>query len=68
MPSLAFSHAAISCKDPLAIERYYTRYFGFRRARVIPLGQDQIVFIKLLWDLESKDIRFPKMKFLSLCF
>ena len=44
--SLAFSHIAISCKEPLAIERYYTRYFGFRRARVIPLGQDQIVFIK----------------------
>ena len=46
MPSLQFSHIAISCKDPLAIERYYTRYFGFKRARVIPLGSDQIVFIK----------------------
>jgi len=46
MTSLAFSHIAISCKEPLAIERYYTRHFGFRRARVIPLGQDQIVFIK----------------------
>ena len=44
--SLAFSHIAISCQEPLAIERYYTRHFGFRRARVIPLGQDQIVFIK----------------------
>ena len=46
MASLAFSHISISCKEPLAIERYYTRHFGFRRARVIPLGQDQIVFIK----------------------
>src|SRR5438128_12061803 len=46
MPALACSDAAISCKGPRAIERYYTRYFGFRRARVIPLGQDQIVFIK----------------------
>ena len=46
MPSLQFSHIAISCKDPLAIERYYTKHFGFKRARVIPLGSDQIVFIK----------------------
>src|SRR5947209_15171952 len=46
MASLVFSHVAISCQDPLAIERFYTRYFGFKRARVIPLGEDQIVFIK----------------------
>jgi glyoxylase I family protein len=46
MPSLQFSHVAISCKDPLAIERFYTRHFGFKRARLIPLGSDQIVFIK----------------------
>ena len=46
MAALQFSHVAISCKDPLAIERYYSKYFGFQRARVIPLGSDQIVFIK----------------------
>ena len=46
MPSLQFSHFAISCKDPLAIERFYTKHFGFKRARLIPLGSDQIVFIK----------------------
>ncbi len=44
--STVFSHVAISCKDPLATERFYTKHFGFRRARVIPLGNDQIVFIK----------------------
>ena len=37
---------AISCKDPLAVERFYTKHFNFKRARVIPLGTDQIVFIK----------------------
>src|SRR5690349_11309139 len=42
-----FSHVAISCKDPIATERFYTKHFGFKRARVIPLGADQIVFIKL---------------------
>ena len=46
MSSLTFSHVAINCKDPLAVERFYTRYFDFTRARVIPLGEQQIVFIK----------------------
>jgi glyoxylase I family protein len=47
MKELKFSHIALNCRDPLATEEFYTRNFGFRRARVIPLGQDQIVFIKL---------------------
>jgi glyoxylase I family protein len=46
MAYLTFSHIGIACKDPLVVERFYTRYFGFRRARVIPLGSEQIVFIK----------------------
>ena len=46
MPALTFSHVAISCKDPLATERFYSKYFGFKRARVIPLGTDQIVYLK----------------------
>jgi glyoxylase I family protein len=40
-------HMALACQDPIAIERFYTRHFGFQRARVIPLGDTQIVFIKL---------------------
>lgn len=47
MAALTFSHVAMSCKDPLATERFYTRHFGFKRARVVPLGEDQIVFIKM---------------------
>lgn len=43
---MTFHHMAIACQDPIAIERYYTRYFGFQRARVLPLGDTQIVFIK----------------------
>jgi glyoxylase I family protein len=35
------------CRDPAATERFYTRHFGFRRARVVPLGDgDQILFLK----------------------
>lgn len=45
--SLVFSHVALNCRDPLATERFYTQHFGFRRARVIPLGAEQIVFLKL---------------------
>lgn len=44
--SLAFHHMGLSCKDPEAVERFYTRYFGFRRARVVRLADDQIVFLK----------------------
>jgi glyoxylase I family protein len=47
MTALAFSHVAMSCEDPLTVERFYTRYFGFKRARIIPLDDGkQIVFIK----------------------
>lgn len=46
MASLIFSHMAVNCKDPIATETFYTKYFGFKRARVVPLGDEQIVFIK----------------------
>ena len=46
MATGAFHHMAISCKDPLKTEEFYTKHFGFRRARVLPLGDAQIVFIK----------------------
>ncbi len=42
-----FAHVGITCKDPVKVERFYTKYFGFKRARVIPMGgAGQIVFIK----------------------
>jgi len=47
MIATAFHHLGVSCKDPIATEQWYSRYFGFTRARVVPLGgDDQIVFIK----------------------
>ena len=58
---MVFSHIAITCKDSIAVERFYTKYFGFKRARVIPLGDAQIVFIKsgnvYLEIFETKDGR-----------
>ncbi|HLZ57033.1 MAG TPA: VOC family protein [Ktedonosporobacter sp.] len=47
MSALHFSHIALSCHDPRETERFYTRHFGFKRARVVPLGgEEQIVFLK----------------------
>jgi glyoxylase I family protein len=46
MPSLTFSHIALACEDPLAIERFYTKHFGFTRARVYLPGPGQVVVIK----------------------
>ena len=43
-----FSQIAITCKDPIATEKFYTKNFGFKRARVAKLPDgDQIVFIKM---------------------
>jgi glyoxylase I family protein len=41
-----FIHVSINCKDPIAVERFYTKHFGFRRARVVPLGNEQVVFTR----------------------
>lgn len=46
MSFLAYSHMGLSCNNPILVERFYTKYFGFKRARVIPLGEEQIVFLK----------------------
>jgi glyoxylase I family protein len=46
MPFLKFSHVALASQEPVTTERFYTKHFGFQRARVIPLGPEQIVFIK----------------------
>ena len=47
MASLAFHHMGLVCSDMAATERFYTRHFGFARARVAPLGDgNQIVFLK----------------------
>ena len=44
--AMRFSHVALSCADPIATEKWYVRHFAFQRARVIPLGEQQIVFLK----------------------
>lgn len=46
MATTSFSHVALTCRDPIAIEKFYTKYFGFKRARVYAPGPDQVVIIK----------------------
>jgi glyoxylase I family protein len=38
-------HIGLNCADPLAVERWYTRHFGFERKRVYLPGPDQVVVI-----------------------
>jgi len=45
MEGLRFSHIALSCKDPIAIERFYAKHFGFRRTRVYAPGAEQVVML-----------------------
>jgi glyoxylase I family protein len=44
--ALRFAHVSIACQDMATIETFYSKHFGFKRARLIPLGDDQILFIK----------------------
>jgi glyoxylase I family protein len=47
MPDPSLHHISLTCDDPIAVERFYTRHFGFRRARVVDIGQGaQIVFLR----------------------
>lgn len=46
MTSTTFSHYGLTCQDPIAVERWYTRHFGFERARVYAPGPGQVVMIK----------------------
>lgn len=47
MPDPSLHHISLTCDDPIAVERYYTKNFGFSRARVVDMGQGaQIVFLR----------------------
>lgn len=46
MTGIRIHHISLTCQDPIAVERFYTKHFGFSRARVVPLGDTQIVFLR----------------------
>jgi glyoxylase I family protein len=41
-----FSHVGVMCIDPIKTEKFYTKYFNFRRTRVYAPGPEQVVMIK----------------------
>lgn len=44
---LRWSHVALNCRDQRATEEFYRRWFGFERARVVPLSEtSEIVFLR----------------------
>jgi glyoxylase I family protein len=46
MSSVRFAHVALNCRDMAVIERFYVKHFGFRRARLVDLGDDKSVFLR----------------------
>jgi glyoxylase I family protein len=47
MPDPILHHISLTCDDPITVERFYTKHFGFHRARLVPLGDgEQIVFLR----------------------
>lgn len=68
MPDFEFSHIALSCKDPIATERFYTKYFGFKRVRVYVPGPGQVVMIRsgaLALELFSSSETLPATRVLG---
>lgn len=43
---MVWSHVGLNCTDQKTTEDFYTRYFGFTRARVVDLGESRIVFLR----------------------
>ena len=44
---MPFHHVALNCQDQGVIEAFYSKHFGFQRARAIAIGDGkEIVFIK----------------------
>ena len=41
-----WSHVALNCRDQQATEDSYSKWLGFERARIVPLGEEQIVFLR----------------------
>lgn len=47
MMNVRVAHIGIMAADPIALEKFYSKYFGFERTRVYAPGPDQVVMLKL---------------------
>lgn len=43
---LRWSHVGLNCADQARTEEFYTRWFGFRRARVVAADGVRVVFLR----------------------
>ena len=46
METPVYAHMGLNCKDMEVTEIFYCTHFGFQRVRTIPIGNDQIIFLK----------------------
>lgn len=45
-PSVRWSHVGLNCRDQRKTEEFYTRWFGFRRSRVVEEDGVRVVFLR----------------------
>lgn len=43
---MRWSHVGLNCRDPRLTRDFYARWFGFTPARVVPVGGQEIIFIR----------------------
>ncbi|MEZ0095559.1 VOC family protein [Streptacidiphilus sp. EB129] len=43
---MRWSHIGLNCRDQKLTEEFYTRWFGFTRARAVPIPDGEIVFLR----------------------
>ncbi|MGW5200579.1 VOC family protein [Streptomyces spiralis] len=43
---LRWSHVGLNCRDQKATEEFYTRWFGFARARVVEADGTRVIFLR----------------------
>jgi glyoxylase I family protein len=43
---MRWAHVGLNCHDQRATEEFYTRWFGFRRARAVPVSGGEILFLR----------------------
>ena len=67
MIKATFSHIGLTCENPLKIEEFYIKYFGFKRTMVYNYAGIQIVMIKsdniyleLFQATENSPLKLPK--------
>ncbi|MGH3168305.1 MAG: VOC family protein [Trebonia sp.] len=43
---MRWSHVGLNCRDTKLTSEFYIRWFGYAPARTVPLGDDDIVFLR----------------------